>query len=267
VASVLTANDDYVGQLVRAPKTAELISNYLRTRIVRGELKPGEKLPSEAKLMEQFGVSRPTLREAFRILETEALISVRRGSRGGAEVITPDVSVAARYVGLLLQMAGTTVADVYEARVVVEPSCARKLAQRRTKQDLADLEAAVEDLQAIVDAGRDEVPDPAAWARATYRFHELVLDRAGNKTLAIQAGVLHEIVATHLSISVARDFQRPETMDLFRKTVRSYRKLISLLEARDGDGAEKHWRAQMEAAGRELLRDDLKNKRVVDLFT
>jgi DNA-binding FadR family transcriptional regulator len=94
----------------------------------------------------------------------------------------------------------------------------------------------------------------------------LVLELAGNKTLAIQAGVLREVVANHLSVSVASKFQAPETADLFRKTLRSYRKLVSLLEARDGDGAERHWRAHVEAAGREELRDDLKNKRVVDLF-
>lgn len=267
MAAGLNGFDQSVGHIVRAPKTAELISNYLRTRIVRGELKPGEKLPSEARLMEQFGVSRPTLREAFRILETELLINVRRGSRGGAEVLVPDVSVAARYVGLLLQMAGTTVADVYEARVVVEPGCARKLAHRRTKQDIADLLACIEEVQAIVDAGPDKVTDPAAWARATYRFHELLLERAGNKTLAIQAGVLHAVVSTHLAASVASNLRSPEAPEFFRKAVRSYRKLVTLVEARDGEGAEKHWRTQMEAAGRELLRDDLKNKRVVDLFT
>ena len=76
--------------------------------------------------MEQFGVSRPTLREAFRILEAEDLISVKRGSRGGARVTEPSLSVAARYVGLLLQVQGTPIADVYEARMVLKrpaPGC------------------------------------------------------------------------------------------------------------------------------------------------
>ena len=72
-----------IGTVVRAPKTGELIATHLRRQIVRGELRPGETLPAESQLMEQFGVSRPTLREAFRILESEPLISVRRGSRGG----------------------------------------------------------------------------------------------------------------------------------------------------------------------------------------
>ena len=85
--------------------------------------------------MGQFGVSRPTLRKAFRILEAEDLISVKRGSRGGARVTQPSLSVAARYVGLLLQVQGTTIADVYEARMVLEArACARLLARRPTSR-------------------------------------------------------------------------------------------------------------------------------------
>jgi GntR family transcriptional regulator, transcriptional repressor for pyruvate dehydrogenase complex len=129
------------GQMLRAPKTAELIASHIRGQIVRGELTTGDTLPSEAAMTEMFGVSRPTLREAFRILETESLISIRRGARGGAQVSAPDVAVAARYVGLLLQVTHTTIADVYEARMVIEPVAAGLLAARRTQQDLDDLNA------------------------------------------------------------------------------------------------------------------------------
>jgi hypothetical protein len=95
------SNRDPVGPALRAPKTAELIASYIRGQVVRGELKTGDSLPPETALMEMFGVSRPTLHEAFRILEAESLISVRRGARGGARVVSPDIAVAARYVGLL----------------------------------------------------------------------------------------------------------------------------------------------------------------------
>src|ERR1700743_249632 len=78
-----------VGETIRAPKTAELIAANLRRQIVGGGLKEGLALPPEAELMEQFRVSRPTLREAFRILEAESLITIRRGSRGGAQVTAP----------------------------------------------------------------------------------------------------------------------------------------------------------------------------------
>src|SRR5579863_552139 len=149
-----------VGQLVRAPKTSELIAAQLRRQIVRGAVKPGEKLPPETQLMEQFGVSRPTIREAFRILETERLIVVRPGSRGGAQVVAPDLSVAARWVGLLLQLQGATIDDVYEARKVAEPVCAAMLARVRTEQDLADLAAVVDRIEAAIEDTDGPAPDP-----------------------------------------------------------------------------------------------------------
>jgi len=261
----------YVGQVVRAPKTAELIATLYRRQIVRGELRPGDTLPSEQQLMEQFGVSRPTLREAFRILEAEDLISVKRGSRGGARVTQPSLSVAARYVGLLLQVQGTTIADVYEARMVLEPACARLLARRRTKQDLADLTACIEELRAA-QAGRPgtaqlDAPEPALWSRQAARFHELIMQRSGSKTLAVQGGVLQDIVATHLTLALSRDRAKDDELANFRRNVRSYEKLVALVEERDGAGAEQHWRAHMEAAGQRLLREDLQSRSVVDLFS
>ena len=197
-----------IGQLVRAPKTSELIAAQLRRQIVRGVVKPGEKLPAETQLMAQFGVSRPTIREAFRILETERLIAVRPGSRGGALVVAPDPTAAARYVGLLLQLQGATIDDVYEARKVAEPACAGMLARCRTEQDLADLAAVVAEIESAIGARGRLVPDPVLWSRLTHRFHELIMQRSGNKTLALQGAVLHDIVATHTQLRVSRSFRR-----------------------------------------------------------
>jgi len=258
-------NRDPVGPALRAPKTAELIASYIRGQVVRGELKTGDSLPPETVLMEMFGVSRPTLREAFRILEAESLISVRRGARGGARVVSPDIAVAARYVGLLLQMSGTTIADVYEARTVIEPAAAGLLAARRSRQDLDDLNACVEHLVGLVESDR-QFRDADAWSQAIMRFHDLVLERSGNRTLAVQAGVLREVVAMHLSTVVMRTFDHPDTQDQFRKLVRSYRKLVLLIDARDADGAGRHWRTHLEVIGRRLLRDGTGAKAIVDLF-
>ena len=255
-----------VGKVMRAPKTAELIATHLRRQIVRGELQVGETLPPEVELMSQYGVSRPTLREAFRILETETLISVRRGSRGGAQVIEPDISVAARYVGLLLQISGTTIVDVYEARTVSEPECARLLARARTKDDIADLRACIEEVRAVVEAGVEAVPDPGRWSGLTYRFHELIMQRCGNKTLAVQGAVLHDIATTHMELSVANKFGDTESPARFQRVIKAYEKLTDLVEAKDADGAAEHWRKHMDVAAKYLFANDLKNKSVVDLF-
>ena len=256
-----------VGTVMRAPKTAELIATHLRRQIVRGELTPGETLPPEVQLMEQFGVSRPTLREAFRILETESLIGVRRGARGGAQVLDPDPMVAARHVGFLLQLQGTTVQDVYDARIVTEPICAGLLASRRTKQDIDDLRDMVDQLKTLVEAGFEKTPDPSAWAAATYRFHELLLQRCGNKTLAVQGAVLADIVDAHLTRVIGQGMDRTEAgKTRYPKMLRSYTKLVDLVEARDREGAEKHWRRHMEVAAQYIVLNDDKNMPLVDLF-
>jgi DNA-binding FadR family transcriptional regulator len=254
-----------VGRILRAPKTAELIATDLRRQIVRGQLTSGQTLPPEVALMAQYGVSRPTLREAFRILEAESLISVRRGSRGGAQVTTPDPSVAARYVGLLLQLQGTPVDDVYEARMMAEPYCARLLARRRTRKDLQDLRACRDELRRVVDTAAAR-PDPAQWTEVSGRFHQLVVQRCGNRTMALQCAVLQDIVATHLQLTVAQAFGEVEQPSWFNRAVRSYDKLIELVEARDADGAETHWRRHMEMAAKVLFPHDSRGRPVVELF-
>jgi GntR family transcriptional regulator, transcriptional repressor for pyruvate dehydrogenase complex len=256
-----------IGQPVRAPKTSELIAAQLRRQIVRGAVRPGEKLPPETQLMEHFGVSRPTIREAFRILETERLIVVRPGSRGGALVVAPDPSVAARYVGLLLQLQGATIDDVYEARKVAEPYCAGMLAGCRTEQDIADLAAVIAETEAAIEAKDGRAPDPAEWSRLSQRFHELTMERSGNKTLALQGAVLRDIVAMHTELRVSRNFDAAESPERFRRAVRSYKKLVALIEAGDADGARRLWRSHMDSAAVFLLKDELRDTPVVELFT
>ncbi|KJE20003.1 transcriptional regulator, GntR family [Frankia torreyi] len=245
----------------RAPKMSELIAAHLRHQIVSGELRAGDTLPAENELLTHFDVSRPTLREAFRILEAESLLIVRRGNRGGAEVTVPDLSVAARHVGVLLQLSGTTIEDVHEARAVLEPAAARMLALRRTDQDLADLRDCIENLRAAT----EEHTDPFVWFETGYVFHDLVVERAGNRTLAIEAGILREVITTHVAAAISRTSEEPQTRQAFRKTIRAYTRLVSLIEARDAPGAEEYWRKHMEVSARILLRD-ARARMVVDLF-
>ena len=254
------------GVPVRAPKTAEIIASRIRGRIVRRELEPGTALPTENELMTQFGVSRPTLREAYRILETESLISVRRGVGGGAKVLTPDVSVGARYVGLLLQFDGVTIADVYEARAALEPICAAMMAGRRDPKAIAELDECIERVAQLIAKSPNRIPEAHAWSRTTYAFHELVLAGSGNKTLALQGGLLQEVVATHYAATVADKFAENTKPERFRRVLLSFRKLAALVAAGDREGAQKHWSKHMQTAATTLLGADVKNKRIVDLF-
>src|SRR5688572_15480190 len=154
---------------IRLPKMAELIADQLRRQIVRGELQEGDALPSESELLERFNVSRPTLREAFRVLESESLITVRRGAHGGARVQEPDIDVAARYAGFILEHRGTTLDDVFQARLVLEPPVVGMLAACRTDEDVARLRAALEEHDAAA-------ADPRRAIRSHTAFHALIVE-------------------------------------------------------------------------------------------
>lgn len=260
-----SVNENELPQRIQVPKTAELIAQQLRSQIVRGILKPGDTLPPETVLGQRFDVSRPTLREAFRILENESLIVVRRGSRGGVQVVSPDVAVAARYVGLLLQIESTTLSDLYEARMVLEPAAVRMLASRRSEEDVKDLTAVVDELAILVNAGPEEA-DLDQWSTTTFRFHDLILERAGNRTLGLIGQILGDVVSTHMSRVVSSTTDMAAIEAQFRRTIRAFRKTVKLIEAGDAEAAELHWQRHMASSAKKMLWGRFASESVVDLF-
>lgn len=234
---------------VRVPKMAELVAAHLRRQIVSGELAEDEALPSESELMRQFHISRPTLREAFRVLESESLITVRRGPHGGVRARPPDADVAARYAGLILQHQGTSLGDVLEARSIIEPLVVARLAETRTDDDVARL-------RAHVDQPWDD--DPAATPLPTLRrleaFHALLVELTGNQTLLVLMGMLEHIVQNADRSRVESDAGQPEHVEAVRGARGAHAKVVDLIEARDAAGAEWLWRRHLSGASDYLLR-------------
>lgn len=244
---------------VKVPKTAELVATQLRNQIVRGDLREGDALPPEAALMAQFGVSRPTLREAFRVLESEALISVRRGARGGARVHAPNGDVAARYAGLVLQFRGTTLADVYDARRAIELPAVRRLARKHPTGTLKALEVNLA-------AGRANRDDPAELIRLQEEFHLLVVQHAGNQTLGIFAEMLHHIIELHSASYVARSGTAPEARKAATLGQRAHERFLELVRDGDVDGAEQLWSRHLDEGADYVLRGS-GAKTVLDLLS
>lgn len=254
MAKRLTSGGAGTAPQVRVPKTAELVAGQIRRQIIRGDIEEGDALLPESELMSQFGVSRPTLREAFRILESESLITVTRGARGGARVHGPHPSVAARYAGLILQYQRATLEDVQAARAILEPPAAAMLARRRSSK-------ATEELRELCDQEDVAIDDPQTFAELSTRFHERVMELAGNQSLALLVSMLHDIIQSHAASSMEAS-NNPKSR---RRAVRSQRKLLDLVEAGDVEGAEDHWRAHVKGAGRAIL-DAAGAKTVLDLF-
>src|SRR5438093_737215 len=97
---------------LRQPRLAEIVADVLRSRILRSAAAGGDMLATQDNLLVEFGVSKPSMREALRILETEGLIRIQRGKKGGAVVRIPDTGNAAYMLALVLQSRSVRLDDV-----------------------------------------------------------------------------------------------------------------------------------------------------------
>lgn len=247
-----------VGRTLHMPKMAELIGDNLRRQIVRGELQEGDALPSEAALMEQFGVSRPTLREAFRVLESEALIVIRRGAHGGARVKAPDQRIAARYAGLILEYQGTTLRDVFDARSIIESECAGLAARHRTSEDLTRLEELYDAIS--------QTEDIAVRIMLHGEFDAAVVEVSGNQTFVVLVSMLRTIIDRSTQDAVLATADSPATVKAYHDAHRAHRRLIDLIRKRDAEGASAHWRRHLDLAEDFVLSTGASDYSVLDLI-
>ena len=233
------------------------VADELRRLIVSGAIADGESLGREPDLIERFGVSRPSLREGLRILEAEGLISVIRGVQGGVVAHRPDHRLTARTAALVLQTRNVSLADVSDARTIIEPAAVRLVASARNRK------ACARDLRALIDAQEHVIDDPAAFGPANARFHNELVAMAGNQTLTIVAEMLYEVVSRAV-IAVSQVALPEESVAIRRRGVRSQIRLVSLIEAGKADEAEAHWQTHMGVVGRVMLGQ--RARTVVDLM-
>ncbi|MFD2421879.1 FadR/GntR family transcriptional regulator [Amycolatopsis pigmentata] len=242
---------------VRVPKAAELVAARLRKNIIRGEVREGDFLPPEATLLSRFGVSRPTLREALRVLEAENLIEVRRGSRGGARVKPPDGEMAARYTAFLLEYRSATLSDVFEAAATIESACVSSLARRRTPEDLIRLKEAIDSEEAA-----DDLADSL---RAQNQFHTLVVQLSGNVTLIALSEMVRRVIDTATRRGLEREGQSIRQLQARHKSDQTHRMLLDYITDSDAEAAARLWARHLRETSK-YLRSILDTEDVLDLL-
>lgn len=205
---------------------AEQIAERLRSAMIDGSLAPGDRLPSEPELAEAFGVSRPTVREAMRILRGQGVLETSRGSKGGHFIQNPQANDIAESLGetfgLWFDIGDVSVAEVDEARELVERACVRLAAQRRTEDDL-------EELHRILDAAADDQLTLSEFLDYDVAFHRAVANAARNRLLDLPMQAIHIV--------------RPRTNALLqthdrRRILDQHQALCEAIEAQDPDLAE-----------------------------
>ena len=221
----------------KIPKMAEVIAADLRAKILSGELAPGDSLVTESQLTGTYEVSRPTLREALRLLEAQNLVTVRRGSHRGPVVSLPDISVAAQSVAIQLQLHSATLGDVYRFRTFFEPRAVRLVAEGATEADIDRLREMVTELAS-------ERGNAVGFAATAWNFHQALIDMSGNATMSVVSEALHRISQEH-SMRYMEDVTDPEVQQT--RAVRAFERLIGILQTRDGQAAQEFWSAHMAA--------------------
>jgi GntR family transcriptional repressor for pyruvate dehydrogenase complex len=228
-------------QQIQPKEKPQQIADELRALIVSGELSEGDSLGREPELVERFGVSRPSLREALRILE-------------------PHQRLMARTAALILASRGVRLEDVFAARTLVEPLAAGALAGLRARRSV------VAELRELVQIEEDCIGEPEQFAIANTRFHERLVALAGNETLGLFSEMLNEIVTRAVTeVSRGEDGGNPGgSLSVRRRGIRSQLRLLELIKAGDRSAAELHWRSHMAVVGKVMLGQ--RASAVVDLF-
>lgn len=174
------------------PRVGEMVASVLRNRIVYGQLADGDLLPKLDDLVKEFTVSRPSIREAMRILETEGLISVRRGKVGGAIVHRPNPETAAYMLGLVMQSRQYDLADLAAALRELEPVCARLVAERKDRiREVAPV------LDKLNDEAADHLDDGPTFTRLARRFHNQLVGLCPVQTMVLLVGLLESLWSVH----------------------------------------------------------------------
>jgi DNA-binding FadR family transcriptional regulator len=247
------------GERLYQPRLAEMVADVLRRRILDGSLRDGDALPTEEQLLAEFGVSKPSLREGLRILETEGLVTVRRGNIGGATVHVPSSQAAARMLGMVLQSERVTLADLANALRQFEPLCAGLCAARPDR-----LDTVVPTLRAIHDEEVGVVDDQQATLALGRRFHETLVSECGNQTIIHVIGTLESLWSSHEQ-QWARRVHPDGLPDVRSRRAghRAHGRIITLVEQGDIDAVTKIVRRHIEGAQAFALSVD--GHRVVDV--
>ena len=225
-----------VRRRLSARRTAEIIADELRRQIIDGELADGDVLPRQEVLVEQFNVSLVSLREALRILETEGLVSVRRGNRGGAVVHAPAKASAAYMLGLLLQSDYVPLGDLGTALQELEPTCAALAARRPDRAD-----ELVPKLREINEAMAENIDDGARFTEIGNQFHDEVVRGCGNHTMIAVVGSLETLWTSHLQQWADKTAARGEypSMSKRRVALNIHNKITDAIEAGESDRARR----------------------------
>jgi DNA-binding FadR family transcriptional regulator len=215
-------------QQVTSVRLYQRIVQQVEDAVARGEIKPGERLPSEREMVAQFGASRPTVREALRVLESRGMIRSRPGDPNGPEVLAFTPRGLAEQMAWLARVEGVGVAELVSYRMILDGSANMLAARLRSEAELEAMEQTIAAMEAAIDKGFDE------FSRADVAFHDAVAQASRNPLIQVSNQVVREVVLTLISDKVSKARNRKALM---RESLEHHQEVLEAIRQRDGVGA------------------------------
>ena len=230
-------------QPIKIARAYDQLAGLLRERITSGDLRVGDRLPSESALAEQAGVSRSTVREALRILEQGGL--VERASPRIMVVADRSEGPGFRELRSALRQHNITFHHLHEAMMTLDPELTRFAAMRADRSDLKELK----DAMAAQEAHLDHL---AEWSRLDVEFHSMLAEISANPALIIAREPISQLLMPAL-------YRFMDTRDMAEHATKYHRRIVEEIEVRDPDTAaavmRRHindWRTAWERRGLDL---------------
>jgi GntR family transcriptional regulator, transcriptional repressor for pyruvate dehydrogenase complex len=204
-----------------APLTDQAIAT-IKDLIISGEFKAGEKLPREQELAARLGLSRNSLREAVRALALVGVLEPRVGDGTYVTSLEPELLLTGMgFIGDLMD--GATLLDLHQVRRILEPAATGMAALRLTEDDFAALEACLEKMEVA--------ETTQAFIDADVEFHRIIVNAAGNSTLA---SLIQHLSGGTLRARLWRSITEQGAVEV---TKQRHRDIYAALRARDAEGA------------------------------
>jgi GntR family transcriptional regulator, transcriptional repressor for pyruvate dehydrogenase complex len=218
--------------IAKIPRSkTEHVAQQLLDRIIEAELAPGSSFGTEAELLEQFDVSRPTLREGLRILESQGVLELRPGPGGGIMVKKPSVDILARGLSVFLQLHEVPFISVLKTREVLEPALAAEAALNGSAQDFGNMQASIDRMKAV---GKDQ----AAFIHENTVFHSIIARASSNEVMEI-------FWATISALAAGEHHGLKYTPGNMEHIIAAHERILQACRNRDAPGAAEEMKAHL----------------------
>lgn len=224
---------------IRSTRIYAEIVRQIKLLIAEGQLKSGDRLPPERDLAEKFMVSRTSVREALRSLESMGLIEIRAGE--GTFIREISVESLIEPLALVILDQREAVAELYEARRLMEPDIAALAARRATKEELQEMERILDEQSKEVAAGRTGLAQDAA-------FHTALANSAHNRAIS-------RIVTALMDLLTQSREESLHTPGRPQRSHQDHRRILAAISARDEAGARRVMTEHLVAVERLLTRE------------